>query len=128
MNRLAPCLAILGCIVASSGAHAQNWPAIYDPLVLRTLNLQMSHEDWQTIQHDETFDVWVPTMLWLDGEEPILVAIRRKSADALTNAPGYWKVSYKIDINEYASGPNWHSLRTLSLDNGDDADVVSEGP
>jgi spore coat protein CotH len=108
-------------------ASAQDWPEIYDPLVLRNLNLQMSDEDWQTIQNDETFDIWVPTMLWLDGEAPILVAIRRKSADALTNAPGYSKVSYKIDINEYVSGQNWHGLRALSLDNGDDENVVSEG-
>jgi hypothetical protein len=108
-------------------ASAQDWPEIYDPLVLRNLNLQMSDEDWQTIQNDETFDIWVPTMLWLDGEAPILVAIRRKSSDPLTNAPGYSKVSYKIDINEYVSGQNWHGLRALSLDNGDDENVVSEG-
>ena len=65
--------------------------------------------------------------MWLDGEAPILVAIRRKSADPLTNAPGYAKVSYKIDINELVSGQNWHGLRAVSLDNGDDQDVVSEG-
>ena len=54
-------------------------------------------------------------------------SIRRKSADPLTNAPGYAKVSYKIDINELVSGQNWHGLRAVSLDNGDDQDVVSEG-
>jgi CotH kinase protein len=107
--------------------HGQGWPEIFDPLVLRTLNLQMSEQDWQTIQNDETFDIEVPTLLWLDGEAPILVSIRRKSADPLTSAPGYAKVSYKIDINELVSGQNWHGLRAVSLDNGDDQDVVSEG-
>jgi len=106
---------------------AQGWPEIYDPLQLRTLNLEMSDADWQTIQHDETFDIEVPTMLWLDEEAPILVAIRRKSSDALSNAPGFLKVSYKIDINELVSGQNWHGLRAISLDNGDDENVVSEG-
>jgi CotH kinase protein len=127
MNRLALCLTALGCIAACSRAQAQDWPEIFDPLVLHTLNLEMADADWQTIQNDETFDIEVPTLLWLDGEEPILVAIRRKSADALTNAPGYKKVSYKIDINELVSGQNWHGLRAVSLDNGDDENVVSEG-
>jgi CotH kinase protein len=121
------CATIALVLLSVNTARAQDWPEIYDPLVLRTLNLQMSDADWQTIQHNETFDVWVPTMLWLDGEAPILVAIRRKSADALGNAPGYLKVSYKIDVNEYVSGQNWHDLRVLSLDNGDDENVVSEG-
>lgn len=118
---------IAAVLLSVSNTLAQDWPEIYEPLVLRTLNLQMSDADWQTIQHDETFDIWVPTMLWLDGEAPILVAIRRKSADALDNAPGFLKVSYKIDINEFVSGQNWHGLRALSLDNGDDENVVSEG-
>ena len=108
-------------------SSAQDWPEIYDPLVLRTLHLEMSDQDWHTIQNDETFDIWVPTLLWIGNEEPILVAIRRKSADALTNAPGFSKVSYKIDVNELVSGQNWHGLRALSLDNGDDENVVSEG-
>jgi hypothetical protein len=95
--------------------------------VLRTLNLSMSDADWRTIQNDESFDIEVPTLLWLDGEEPILVSIRRKSADALTNGSNYAKVSYKLDINELVSGQNWHGLRAISLDNGDDQNVVSEG-
>jgi hypothetical protein len=111
----------------SGSAHSQGWPEIFDPLVLRTLNLQMSNADWLMIQEDETFDIEVPTLLWLDGEKPILVSIRRKSADPLTEAPHYTKVSYKIDINELVSGQNWHGLRALSLDNGDDENVVSEG-
>ncbi len=107
--------------------HAQDWPGIFDPLVLRTLHLQMTDEDWQTIQGDETFDIEVPAMFWLEEEEPILISIRRKSADALTQAPTYDKVSFKIDINEFVDGQDWHGLRAVSIDNGDDQDVVSEG-
>src|SRR5688572_18265701 len=86
--------AVVAILAASPSASAQGWPEIFDPLVLRTINLQMSDADWQTIQNDETFDIEVPTLMWLDGEEPILVAIRRKSADALSNGNGYLKVSY----------------------------------
>ena len=107
--------------------QAQEWPEIFDPLVLRTLYLDMSDEDWVTIQNDETFEIEVPALFWLEGEAPILISIRRKSADALTNATGYDKVSLKIDINELVSGQNWHGLRAVSIDNGDDQDVVSEG-
>lgn len=118
---------LLALLSLGASVHGQGWPEIFDPLVLRTLNLQMSDADWQTIQHDETFEIEVPTWLWLDGEAPILVSIRRKSADPLTAAPGFDKVSYKIDVNELVSGQNWHGLRAVSLDNGDDQDVVSEG-
>ena len=126
-SKLRAFAATVAASVVSGTAMAQGWPEIYNPLVLRTINLEMTDADWQTIQNDETFDIEVPTMMWLDGEEPILVAIRRKSADPLNEAPGYSKVSYKIDINELVSGQNWHGLRAVSLDNGDDQDVVSEG-
>src|SRR5687768_3445467 len=122
-------IAAIGAAIAAvcGAANAQDWPEIFDPLVLRTINLQMADADWQTIQNDEAFEIEVPTLMWLDGEDPMLVAIRRKSADALNKGKGYSKVSYKIDINEYVSGQNWHGLRAVSLDNGDDENVVSEG-
>ena len=119
--------ALTACLLLGGSAHGQDWPEIFDPLVLHTLNLQMSDEDWLTIQNDETFDIEVPALLWLDGEAPILVSIRRKSSDPLTAAPNYIKVSYKIDINELVPGQNWHGLRAVALENGDDENVVSEG-
>jgi hypothetical protein len=128
MNRPARCLIALGLVAACHApARALPWPEIFDPLVLRTIHLQMSDADWQTIQNDESLSIWVPTLLWLEGEAPILVAIRRKSAEPLVNAPGFRKVSYRLDINELVSGQNWHGLRAVSLDNGDDDNVVSEG-
>ena len=36
----------------------------------------------------------------------------------LTEAPGFTKVSLKLDINEYVIGQSWHGLRKLSLENG----------
>ena len=127
MSRRMFLAAIAFPFIVSAQAIAQEWPEIFNPLVLHTINLEMSNEDWLTIQNDETFDIEVPAMLALNDETPILVAIRRKSADPLNNAPGYSKVAYKIDINELVSGQNWHGLRAVSLDNGDDENVVSEG-
>ncbi|MCK4413097.1 MAG: CotH kinase family protein [Candidatus Eisenbacteria sp.] len=118
---------LLSVAILLTPAHAQGWPEIFDPLQVLTLNLEMNPLDWATIQNDETFDIEVPANFWADGEEPILVSVRRKSADPLTEAEGFLKVSLKIDINEYVSGQTWHDLKKVSLENGDDQDVVSEG-
>jgi len=107
--------------------QAQGWPEVFDPLQLLALHLEMDNADWQTIQNDESLSIEVPAMFWADGEDPILVSVRRKSADPLNNGGGYTKVSLKIDINEFVPGQMWRSLRKLSLENGDDQDVVSEG-
>ncbi|NIO28917.1 MAG: hypothetical protein GTO29_10250 [Candidatus Latescibacteria bacterium] len=113
--------------VFSAPAGAQAWPAFFDPNQLLTLNLQMDPADWDTVQNDLTFDIAKPAWFWLDGEDSILVGVRRKSCDALGGSPHFLKVSLKIDINEYVPAQIWHSLKKLSLENGDDVDVVSEG-
>ena len=101
---------------------AQDWPDVYDPFTLLTLNLEMDPGDWNTIRQDESFEIEVPAMFGADGEDPILVAVRRKSATPI--GP---KISLKIDINKLVDGQSWHSLKKLSLENGDDTNVVAEG-
>ncbi len=108
-------------------AQFDDWPAVFDPAELLTLNLDMDPDDWATVQTDETLDIELPAWFWADGEDPILISVRRKSGDPLTEAPGFIKVSLKLDINEYVIGQSWHGLKKLSLENGDDQDVVSEG-
>jgi spore coat protein CotH len=106
-------------------ASAYDWPGLYDPLQMLTLNLDMAPADWETIKADTTYDIELPAMFWADGDtdelEPILVSVRRKSADALGD-----KVSLKIDINEYVD-QKWNNIKKLSVENGDDVDVVAEG-
>ncbi len=97
------------------------WPGVYDPQTVLNLNLDMSVSDWNTISNDTTFDIEVPAMFWADGEQPILISVRRKSATALGG-----KISLKLDINEYVD-QTWNDLKKLSLENGDDEDVVAEG-
>ena len=63
---------------------------------------------------------------WEDGETPICVSLRRKSGDPLGN-PGDPKIALKIDTNEIVPGTRWHGLRKISLENGDDKDVATEG-
>jgi len=134
-----------------SSAHAQvvpDWPDLYDPFTLLNLNVEtVNPEDFDLIRNDTTYEIEVPAWFWAEDEEPILVSIRRKSASALPNEldPNK-KVSFKIDINEYQDEdetgadicvdvqvPNgvcrsqWKAVKKLSLENGDDQDVVQEG-
>ncbi|MEE9270119.1 MAG: CotH kinase family protein [Candidatus Krumholzibacteria bacterium] len=107
-------------------ARAQGWPAIFDPLQLLTLDLTMDPADWTAIQSDGTFLVEVPAMLSTGSETPILVTVRRKFGDPLTGTPAFTKVSLKIDVNELVAGQLWHDLSKISLENGDDTDVIAE--
>ncbi|MFT5291650.1 MAG: hypothetical protein ACI8QC_003134 [Planctomycetota bacterium] len=125
------CLSILGSIALGQDYQARKrisgWPEIFTPGVVLDLNLSMSQANWNTVQGDTSFSVEVPAMFWLGSDVPILVSVRRKSCDALNAASGFSKVSLKIDINEYVAGQEWYDLKKLSLENGDDEDVVTEG-
>lgn len=125
---------ILTYIIVSSHplinpTHAQSWPEVFDTNNLMTLNLQLDPSDWDVIRYDMTFDIEVPAQFWADGEESnkLLVSVRRKSCDAMPNEDDPFKISVKIDINQYVTGQRWHDLTKLSLENGDDSDVLAEG-
>ena len=110
---------------------AQSWPEIFEPNLLLTLNLELNASDWDTVVGDETFDIEVPAWFWANGEETqkLFVSVRRKSGDPIPNALGgnEVKISLKIDINEYVSDQEWHGINKLSLENGDDNNVLTEG-
>jgi hypothetical protein len=105
------------------------WADIYDPFVLRSYHVQLKRADWETIRNDGTFDVKVPAMFWMNGDagNAYLSQIRRKSATPIGD-----KISYrlKFDTLVNASGrkpARFFDVKTFSLENGDDADVVREG-
>jgi len=121
---------MLNTLLCINSAQAQGWPDVFDPNQLLTLNIELLiPADWDTIRYDLTFDIEVPALFWADGEESNkkLVSVRRKSCDAIPNETDPSKISLKIDINEYISGQEWHGLNKLSLENGDDQDVLAEG-
>ena len=122
--------AVLNTLLYTNSAQAQGWPDVFDTNQLLTLNIELLNPaDWDTIRYDLTFNIEVPALFWADGEEAnkLYVSVRRKSGDALPSETDPCKVSLKIDINEYVSGQKWHSLNKLSLENGDDQDIVAEG-
>ena len=105
----------------------EGWPGVFNPQRVLNLHLTLTPGDWSTIQNDESLSIELPGWFWADGEAPILVGVRRKSGDALQSGGGFRKVSLKIDINEYTSGLKWRDLTKVSLENGDDQDVLAEG-
>ncbi len=110
--------------------RAHDWPDIFEPSLLLTLNIEMDPSDWNDVVNDQTFEDERQALFWADGEEAnkLLVSVRRKSADPIPPAWGNGgpKISLKIDINQYID-QDWHGLIKLSLENGDDNNVLTEG-
>jgi len=125
ISRLSACLLVVAGVVwgaVPARGQVADWPGLYDPFGVLDLRFTVDPADLATIQADETFEIEVPAIMNTPGEPSIVVSIRRKSGDPIGQ-----KLSYKIDINEYVAGQRWHGVRKLSLENGDDADVVTEG-
>ncbi len=107
-----------------------NWEDVFKPSVLRSFNVELKRSDWDTIRADLAFETKVPATFWLDGDEVVdvdsgelvptrrKIEIRRKSATAIGD-----KISYRLKFTESL----WCDLQTLSLENGDDNNVVTEG-
>ena len=112
-------------------AQAQGWPEVFEPTVLRTLYLNMSSADWQIIENDLTYEIEVPAFFWSQGEEAnkMIVSVRRKSGDPISPANGIGgpKIALKIDIDQYNAVQEWHGINKLSLENGADNNVITEG-
>ena len=116
-------LAITSLASGANGAENHSWPGVFDPFQVVTLNFQVDPVVWEAIKRDTNFydpvlNIREPVLMWADGEEPLLVEMRRKSDPALPSEDNPEKVSLKIDINEYVDGQEWRGLRKLSLENG----------
>jgi hypothetical protein len=120
-------IALMGLLAWPRAASAQGWPEVFNPYQVLQLNLEMGATDWQTVQNDTTFNIEVPAFFWADGEPPISVSVRRKSAPQMQNGTPFAKVALKIDINEFVQGQTWHNLSKLSLETGDGDNIFNEG-
>jgi hypothetical protein len=149
LKSLVPSIVLVALCWSAPAALAQSapdWPEHYDPFTLLSYHLTLSESDWNTIRSDQSYDIEVPALLAAEGEAPVLVSVRRKSASAFPSESNPEKVSLKIDLNEFtgedaAGNPicdgdygfeapcveTWHGLKKLSLENGDDMNVVTEG-
>jgi hypothetical protein len=105
-------------------AHGQvpGYESLYDPFQVLNLNFEMDPGDWSTVRNDSDYSEVRPAYFWADDENKIIVSIKRKPNVAIGD-----KVALKIDINEYFDNLRWHGVKKLSLENGYDADAVTEG-
>lgn len=113
---------------AQNSSPPSSWEDVYDQFALRHLHVRLTEQDYLTIRHDETFDIKVPAVFWMDGDAGDArynITIRRKSATPLGD-----KISYRVAFVSQIGNTSiklWHNIKSLSLENGDDQDVVKEG-
>lgn len=108
----------------TTAAAALTSTELYDPLVVRSIAIQMAPEDWDVIRKDLTNEIKKPGLLALDGAEPVAIEIRRKSSRALPDETDPQKVGLKVDITGVSL---WNGVKKLSLENGSDASPLKEG-
>jgi hypothetical protein len=95
---------------------------------VRTFAFTMEHADWDVVRFDTTNSVRLPAFLSVDGDDAMLVEVRRKSSRALPGEDDPRKVGFKVKVNAYDnSGQRWLGLNTLSLENGGDISPIDEG-
>ncbi len=138
-NKTMGFLAIFGGFAAVAGSGtvcgAPEWKEAYDPLIVRTLHLQVEEADWDRVRFDQPVEGQTEGQeraeAWFhgEGESAIRVEIRRKGQTdpALPDEGNPQKVSLKIDMNAIVPGQRWHGLRKLSLENGGDIGPLQEG-
>ena len=101
---------------------------VYDPAHLLSLNVRLKAADLDKIRVDETFEIEVPAVFWVDNVDPDpgawTAVIRRKSATAIGE-----KISYRLKLESKVGGGSarWNNIKSFSLENGDDNNVVTEG-
>jgi spore coat protein CotH len=127
MHLLGHCKSLLVAaplLLISTFASALTLAELYDPLVVRSIAIQMAPQDWDVIRKDLTNEIKKPGILTLDGGESVAIEIRRKSSRGLPNEVEPQKVGLKVDITGAAV---WNGVKKLSLENGSDASPLKEG-
>ena len=123
-RRIAIAAIALTAVAHAGRLHAQvpSYASLYDPMQVLNLNFEMDPADWASIKNDSAYTIVKPAYFWADDESKIVVSVKRKP-----NFANGDKVALKIDINEYFGNLRWHGVKKLSLENGYDVNVVSEG-
>jgi spore coat protein CotH len=115
-------VATVTAVCQPSPGQVPSYAALYDPLQVLNLNLEMDPADWAAVEADTNYTIHKPAYFYADGENKIVVDVRRKPTLATGD-----KVSLKIDVNSYFDSLQWHGVKKLSLENGNGACIVKEG-
>lgn len=127
----------VACIVSGltpPPATAQDCNDLYNPNQVLELRVEMDPSDWQTLRNSCPDGLckppphsYFPAFLECDGIGPIFVGIRRKNGPADPSEGDPQKVALKIDINEFVPNQTFAGRSKLSLENGSDGALVTEG-
>ena len=132
----------MSSVLFTGSAQAQdpndpNAENLFDISRIHTLNITMDPNDWDDMVADCEAEQCIPDAncdhtYWQANLQsgtvgPILIAIRRKNGFAEPNEANPQKVSLKIDINRYVPGQLFAGKKKLSLENGGDVALISEG-
>src|SRR5437867_8616474 len=71
-----------------------------DPLQILDLYLEMDPADWDTVRHDENFEIERPAMFRACNEAPLPVNVRRKKLQVSPQDDDPVKVSLKVDFDD----------------------------
>src|SRR5688500_17079468 len=112
VSRLISMVAFAWAAFATVAWAAPEWKEVYNPLVVRTVYLQLSEADWDRVRFDQPLEGQTESQeragAWFngEGETPIWVEIRRKGQTdpALPTVDDPQKVSLKIDFNALVPG------------------------
>ena len=62
---------ILFCVSTAQADPLSDWPGVFDPLRVPSLNVKIKSDDFKVIVADETFKIEMPALFWAseDGDE-----------------------------------------------------------
>lgn len=119
---------------APAPAHAQDCSDLYNPKQVLTFNITMPAQDWDTLRNScpdgycgEPPHEYFPAFLACGDSGLLFVGIRRKNGPAVPSEADPQKVALKIDVDEFISGQTFFGKKKLSLENGSEGTLVTEG-
>lgn len=125
-------LAALGALAGP--AHGQSCSDLYDPNQVLNLYVTMDPADWEALRASCPGGICGPqpytyytASLRCEQDAPIQVGIRRKNGKAEPSESDPQKPALKIDIDEFVPEQTFHGKAKLSLENGGEDSLVSEG-
>ncbi|MHC4609329.1 MAG: CotH kinase family protein, partial [Planctomycetota bacterium] len=128
------CAALVGGTFGAASAQAQDCNDLYNPNQVLTFNITMDPTDWETLRFScpggrcpPSPHTYFQATLQCGSTGPILVGIRRKSDLADPSEADPQKVSLKLDINEFIPGQTFAGKKKLSLENGGEGALLTEG-
>lgn len=92
---------------------------LFDDSTVHTIDIEISEDDWNTLQENATDEEYQLCAVTIDGEKLDNIAIRPKGNSSLSSVASTdsERYSFKIDFDKYTDGLTYHGLDKLNLNN-----------